>query len=128
MIRVYRVQNVEGSGPFKPGMSKFWADDDFQDDCKPHEIWPVAFGADLIHRKGRDGEHFGSAVREVHKIREWFSDAEAARIGLLGYQLVALNVDRILAENDAQLVFARRQPLANGAIVVPWPQKERPAP
>ena len=127
-IRVYRVQDAKGRGPFRPGMSVRWAGSGFNDELRPHKIWPEEFGDDLIDRLGRPGEWFGSGVVDVQTIREWFSDSEYGRMKKLGYRLVCLKVDRILAESPAQVVFARKRPFARGALIVPWPQKVTPAP
>ncbi len=127
-IRVFRVQDRKGRGPFKPGVPEKWSDKTFGAGVKVHPPWPEEFGFDLIELHGLPGEHFGSAVVDIGKIREWFSDTEWLAMKRLGYHLVSLRADRILAQSSAQVVFARRKPLSRGAVIVPWPQKERPAP
>lgn len=114
-MKVYRIQDREGRGPFRPGMSKFWASEGFEDGIKPLPTFAEEFGPDIVDRLGRPGEWFGSAVRTREDINRWFSKAERERLHTLGYKLVRLSVDRILAESENQLVFARRRHLRLGA-------------
>jgi hypothetical protein len=120
-MRVYRVQDAEGRGPFRPGVPAVWADEFFAPGMDEMPSWMEEFGADLINRKGLPGEYFGTAVRLLGHLRKWFSCAEMARLDALGYRPVCLTIQRILAESGNQLIFARRAPLAKGALLVPWP-------
>lgn len=119
--RVYRVQDANGRGPYQPGFSRQWADEDFAPGMMALPTWMEEFGSDLITRLGRPGEHYGSAVRSVEKLSEWFSPTEQRRLAALGFIPVALRANRILAESKNQLVFARQRPLARGALLMPWP-------
>ena len=120
-MRVYRVQDQEGHGPFRPGFSATWSDAEWAPGMKPLPTFMEEFGRDLIDRLGLPGEHFGSAVRTAPEIRKWFSPTEQRCLIDLGYNVVALKVSRVLAESKNQLVFARRMPLRHGAIIVSWP-------
>jgi len=118
---VYRVQDKRGRGPFKPGMSHRWSDEDFAPGMESLLTWPEEFGFDLINRDGRPGEHFGSAVRDPMELSRWFSKTEQEKLHKLGYRPVALRVDRVLAESKDQLVFARQKPLWRNARPIQWP-------
>lgn len=121
MIRVYRVQDREGRGPFRPGFSREWADETFNNGTVAMPTWMEEFGSDLIDRSGHAHEHFGTAVRTIDQLCKWFSPTERARLAVCGYNVVSLAITRVLAESDNQLVFARRRPLHHGVIIVPWP-------
>lgn len=108
---VFRIQDRKGCGPFKPGVSKKWCDDDFGPGVKNHPTMMEEFGHDLIDRKGLPGEHYGTAVRDVEKLAEWFSASEREKLRKLGYRVVSMKIDRILAESPNQLIFARHKPL-----------------
>ena len=127
-LRVFRVQDANGRGPFRPGFSVKWCDDDFHPSMSPLPTWMEEFGWDLIDRLDWPTEHFGCAVRSVEQISRWFSDAEQYRLALLGFNLVSLDIARILAESPNQLVFARQKPLANDALIVPWLFTRTPPP
>lgn len=120
MIQIYRVQDAAGRGPFRPGFSHNWADPVWAPGMEELPTWMDEFGKDLIEREGRDGEHYGSAVRDHAGIRRWFSLSERAKLQRLGFNVVSLQADRILAESRHQLVFARGRALNKGAIIVPW--------
>lgn len=119
MTRVYRVQDREGRGPWRPGFSRVWADEDFGPGCEDLPSWLVEFGPDLLARRGLPGEHYGCAVRKPKDLRRWLSDAERMRLAALGFSLVVVKADRILAESKNQLVIASRVPLAR-AVILPW--------
>jgi hypothetical protein len=80
----------------------------------------IEFGADLIERRGLPGEHYGSAVLKRHGLDRWFSRAEQIRLAALGFHVVSIKADRILAESKNQVVFASRLPLARAALILPW--------
>lgn len=119
MLRAFRIQDVEGRGPFKPGFSRYWADEDFAPGLAPlpavHEEFPG------FQRLIARDEHVGTAVRELSDLRKWFSAAEMRKLAALGYSIVSVKVDRIIAESANQMVIANRRPLNRGCIVHPWP-------
>lgn len=119
-MRVFRVQDTDGRGPFKPGFSKNWADEQFAPGIKALPTMMEEFGWDLIEREGRAGEHFGTAVRSVDRLNAWFSPTEQRKLEALGFSIVSLIPGRILAESENQLIFARKAPLRCGVIILPW--------
>ena len=121
MIVVYRVQDKSGRGPFQPGFSRKWADIDFAPGMAALPTWMEEFGDDLINRHGRSGEYFGSAVRTIDEISRWFSEKEKTRLQKLGFRVVSMRVNRILAESKNQVVFARDVQLRRRIVIHPWP-------
>lgn len=116
---VYRVQDSEGRGPFRPGFSRFWCDDERHEEMP---TWFDEFGADLIYRLGKpNGEQYGTAVRTIDCLNRWFSRKEQVRLKNWGYNVVSFVPDRILAESETQLIFAKNTPLNIGVSVVPFP-------
>lgn len=104
---VYRVQDIYGRGPFKPGFSQTWVDDS----CRwMPPSWIAEFGLDCI-RELPDGWHFGSAVRAATDLRIWFTPTELDRLRLLGYKPVSMEVERIVRASPYQVLFARAIPL-----------------
>lgn len=126
-VRVYRIQDSEGRGPFKPGFSHRWTDEEFAPGMGPMPAWGDEFGWDLIKRLGFPNEHFGTAVRSLSDLNKWFSRSEQSRLWRFGYLPVTMRVDRVLAESENQLVFARRRPLNRGVVFQPWPGESVPA-
>lgn len=118
--RVYRIQARDGRGPYRPGFSHIWCDADFEDGTKNFPTWGEEFGDDLISKHGQAHEYFGSAVRSIQKLCEWFSPRERGKLKLLGFNIVSLHPGRVLAESENQLVFARRRPLNRDVDILPW--------
>ncbi|WP_439587511.1 hypothetical protein [Hydrogenophaga sp.] len=117
MTTVYRWQDDEGRGPYRPGFSRAWVD-------PLHEIKNPAmfteFGVGVVG-KALPGEGLGCAFRTVEQMKAWFSEGEQERLRFFGYTFVALEADRIVAESERQLVFARRKPFRFGATPVEVP-------
>lgn len=105
--RVLRIQDAEGRGPYKPGFSKVWCDNYGE---PPPPTWMHEFPG-LLRRMNDECAHYGAACRSIEQLRKWFTPTELCRLQLLGYHLVAMEVDRVLAESKNQLVFMRRKPL-----------------
>lgn len=113
-ILLYRVQDLEGRGPWRPGFSRLWVRDrEDHDNLRP---WPEQFGLDIIPKGGWPfGRHFGCGCRTLEQLRRWFTAEEYATLQHYGYQAVQMDAQRILAESDIQLVFQRARPLRAGA-------------
>ena len=102
---IYRVQDKDGRGPFKPGFTKLWLQVE-----KELTSWIEEFGKQIINDVKPD-EYIGSGVDKIEKINLWFTNQELIFLKLLGYNLVLMKVNRILAKSDIQLVFTRNRPL-----------------
>lgn len=105
--RVFRIQDADGRGPYKPGFSHVWCDDF---GAPPPPTWMHEFPS-VLRRMNDETAHYGTACRSIEQLRKWFTPTELCRLQLLGYHLVVMEVDRVLAESKNQLVFARRKPL-----------------
>ena len=118
MTRVFRVQDFHGRGPYRPGTSHRWTD-------AGHEARNPTFFeefpgiVDKINYYGHR-ENTGCAFRTLDQLRAWFSEAERARLAGLGYRIVSMNADRVIAESKNQIVFGRRKHFSRGAVEVPW--------
>lgn len=107
MIRIFRIQDADGRGPYKPGFSHRWVDQRADDTHRP----PYFVEFPHISRLLLPGWHYGCGFRTARQLHRWFSQAEVGRLKKLGYDVVLLDVDRIIAESDNQLVFACVEPL-----------------
>ena len=117
METVYRVQDKNGRGPFKPGFTTIWLDDE-KDRWLESSI--QEFGAAVITNHGGPGRHLGCACRSIEDLERWFSRAERKRLKKFGYNLVSMEVNEILAESKNQLVFCRYKPLYEAATKEGW--------
>lgn len=110
-IIIYRVQDAEGRGPWRPGMGLMWIDDrpDHENLRPMFEEFP-----DVLSRH-RPGMSLGCGCRTIPQLQRWFTPAEYRRLLGYGYQAVSMEVGRILGESETQCVFERTKLLRVGA-------------
>lgn len=110
-MTIYRVQDRDGRGPFRPGFSHKWVQDrEDHDNLVP---WFVQFPN--IFSKSILGMHLGCGCKTISQLRRWFAQAEYDKLKLFGYTCVSLEVETILDESDIQCVFQRAKPMSDGA-------------
>ena len=127
-MKIYRIQDRDGRGPFKPGFSKEWCDDNFTGGRIALPTWMEEFGPDAIDRLAhQDERYFGSAVRTMKQLAAWFSPTECQRLADFGYQVAAIQGGRIMAESKYQLLIARHTSFATNCLIIPWSIIERAA-
>ena len=56
----------------------------------------------------------------MEALYKWFTPLEQARLSYMGYVPVVMTAERIVRENDDQVIFARKLPFTQGYLVVPW--------
>lgn len=115
---IYRVQDAEGRGPWRPGFSRQWSD---REGWIPPAFWKD-FGWDLteVVRRVCPGEFHGTGCRTLDGLTVWFSLREIRKLTRFGYHIVSFVPDRVIGESAYQVFFARRLPLRDGVVVVPW--------
>lgn len=118
---VFRVQDADGRGPWKPGFSHNWVVD------RPdHEnLLPSYQEFDLpqVKRSALYGAWLGTGCTTLKQLRRWFTFAEYLKLMRFGYQAVEMEVGRILAESNTQCVFERAKPLnADLNVILLYPE------
>jgi len=113
--RIYRLQDDEGRGPFRPGFSETWLDAVRSYDLPP---WFEEFGWHLVAECRDSGLNCGTGCRTLEQLHKWFSRTERKRLHRYGYDIVTLVPDRIFAESENQVVFGCREPLATPKIIL----------
>lgn len=108
---VYRIQDKEGRGPYRPGFSHRWTDESVDESTRP--AFYVEFGMDVLN-KALVGQSCGCAFRSIAQLKQWFTGLEIHRLYSLGYAITKMEVDDVLAESEKQLVIARNKPLHSG--------------
>lgn len=106
---VYRVQDVDGIGPWKPGLSKIWVQD--RDDHKNLLPWFIEFDERVILRKIElhKTKNIGCGCGDIEQLRRWFSQIEYFRLLLLGYRAVKMQADVIFDKSNIQLIFGKNK-------------------
>ncbi len=114
---VFRIQDKDGRGPWKPGFSICWVEDRQEEEYAALLPWPVEFGRAPLNKR-IVGMHMGCGCRTLEQMRRWFTPTEYAKLLGYGYHAVKLEAGRILAESDIQCVFERAKPLRDGIEVL----------
>lgn len=122
---VYRIQDADGRGPWRPGFSQRWVEDRPEVEFAVLKPWPLEFGP--VHLKSLYGMHLGCGCVSIEQLRRWFTQTEYERLRSFGYRAVRMRVGRVLAESDIQCVFERSKPLSVDVELVELYQLEQPA-
>jgi len=110
--RLFRIQDADGRGPYKPGFSKQWVDME-----KDDRLCPPMFAEFPDWRKhfdraaARGFVHFGCCMRGIQGFHRWFTPAEIERLSGFGYRLVDASGLTVVCEGKAQVIGASRWPL-----------------
>jgi len=118
-LQIYRVQASDGRGPWRPGLSHHWVEDNSEERLLRHPSVLSEFGTQWLSEIP-EGWHSGCACRSIDALLAWFTPLEMQRLESMGYEPVSLEAERIIRESKDQLVFTRRLPLNSGALLLPW--------
>ncbi len=108
MTTIYRIQDIDGRGPWKPGFSHKWVEsrDDHYNLTPWHEQFGTGFAANLDRSK-----YLGCGCLTIQQMRRWFTPKEYAMLQKHGYEAVKMEVERILAKSEIQCVFESNKPM-----------------
>ena len=122
---IYRIQDKDGRGPWRPGFSRRWVETRPDHDNLPP--WIVEFGP--VHLQVLYGCACGSGCMNLDQLRRWFTESEYRTLLKFGYRAVRMEVGRVLAKSDIQCLFERAKPLSEDVIEVdlyPVPERQEP--
>ena len=122
---VYRVQADDGRGPFRPCTTALWTDAVVSAEHAAYvrETALDFLSSDDFQRIWWSELHYAMGCRTLPLLLKWFTEGEQRRLAHLGYHIVCVQADTIVAESAKQLVFGRKRPLAEGAVFLPWPHQ-----
>jgi hypothetical protein len=109
---VYRIQDAQGRGLFKPGMSEKWLD-------KDRTFLPEAPVKELmrISRQAGSEFHLAFACLSLEDLRKWVSKTEYARLQKLCYYACSLEVEKF-HPLEYQVIAGRKRPYRKGAKLI----------
>lgn len=116
---VYRVQGADGRGPWKPGLSKYWAQ---RRDLIGHlseTVIDLCGGLEALAALPR-GWHYGCACRTKEQLASWFTEQESITLAIMGYFPTEINADKIVVQSDYQSLIACRKPFNVGCKALAW--------
>lgn len=119
---IYRVQAADGRGPWRPGFSHVWIDDDGEVGHLEEtvmDLLPISTLANLPPT-----HHYGCGCRTLDALMEWFTPLERKRLERLGFRPVRMDVDLILAESARQVFFGRTRPLNDRVTFISWRKRQ----
>ncbi|TXH44392.1 MAG: hypothetical protein E6Q97_32760 [Desulfurellales bacterium] len=109
MTIIYRIQDRDGRGPWKPGFSGRWVE--HRDDHKLLQPWYIEF-PDLKLEKGW---RYGCGCETRKQLQRWITIGEYTTLRILSYRSVMIDACEIVASSDIQCVFRKREKLNVGA-------------
>lgn len=107
---VYRIQDKDGRGPWKPGFSHKWVEDRTDEEYAALPPGGTQF-PQLNCMTFVSDRYYGFGCESLDQLRKWFRRSEYETLRGYGYRACKLYVDRILFQSDVQVVFERAQPL-----------------
>lgn len=108
-IVVYRVQDADGRGPWKPGFSDKWVED--RPDEEYLALAPIFVEFPQLPKQFRTNHHYGVGCRTIPDLRRWITKTEFETLKGYGYDCYEIRPQRIIAESDIQCVFESDRPL-----------------
>ncbi len=112
-MKVFRIQDSDGRGPWKPGFSLKWVE--HREDHKNLQPWLFEIGP--VHLKATRNEHVGCGCKTIEQLKRWITESEYKRLLGFGYKAVKMKIFRILGESKTQCLFARKIPLEENVKV-----------
>ncbi len=110
---VYRIQDKQGRGPFSPGFTMKWLEQD-----KSLPPYFVEFPDLDLNAETRPNDFVGCACLCLMQLRKWFTPSEYRTLTKLGFKVVRLEVDKILRRSENQCVFSRAKRFNKNAVVM----------
>lgn len=111
--KLWRIEDAEGRGPFRPGFSREWRSPVGLD--LPPPWYEAGISVSEFQELFSDGYRGGCACRTKAQLHRWFNFRERGRLKKLGFRTVCFVPDRILLETPTQVVFERRIERAEAA-------------
>lgn len=115
---IYRIQDADGRGPYKPGMSIKWCDKDdghYKADFTNLPPFMDEFGPSILDELNViisvSGGACGCGFRSMEQLNNWFTPTELERLKELGYRIVKIEAKKIIRSSDKQTVFWCDKPL-----------------
>jgi len=118
---IYRVQDVEGRWPWRPGFSQRWISKDSTQPIPPAVQEEFPDFPDIVRRAHDRCLYIGCGARGTAGLNTWFLPDELERLKGIGFLLVRCHAVKILAESANQVLFGSQRPL-HFLPRVNWPE------
>ncbi len=118
MVVVYRVQAADGRGPWRPGWSQNWIDEDGPIDRLAETIMDL-MPMERLHALPPT-MMYGCGCRSLDALMKWFTPVERSRLKAYRFYPVRVNADVVLVESEWQILVGRKRPFSEGATRLTW--------
>ncbi len=108
MTIIYRVQDREGRGPWRPGFSQVWVEYTPEKEV----LLPSYIEMPGAIDKRTAGYHVGIGCISLDQLRRWFTEREYRTLMDHGFRCVQFMGCALLGESETQCMFESRRPLA----------------
>lgn len=105
---IYRMQDVLGRGPWRPGLSSQWIRSTTPSGGRP--IYQEAGALAAIKSAHLNRLHVGCAAR-ASRLHLWFSDADVKRLYTMRFSLVDASSCIVIFETDQQVIIGYKEEL-----------------
>lgn len=113
MTHLFRIQDRDGRGPWRPGFSVQWIDPEKDDTlCPPMQVEFQNWQSSIRKAQSRGLSHFGCCVSGVRGLHQWFTPAELNRLRGFGFRLVSASALTPICKGRNQIIGASRLPLS----------------
>lgn len=124
-MNVYRVQDVEGRGPWRPGFSEQWAED--RTAAEYATMKPLLADFPDIQSRFRKGLHYGCACTSIAMLRRWIRIGEWRTLQDFGFICMRFDDVKVIAKSERQIVIERKKPFRNGGNpIMLYPNRVKP--
>jgi hypothetical protein len=104
---IYRMQDIEGRGPFRPGFSHLWVEP--RNDHGNLMPFFVEFGPSSLLEM-RKFKYSGCGCKNPNQLRIWILESEYWTLMELGYYCAKMGATALF-KSSIQCVFRRKYPL-----------------
>lgn len=108
-LLIWRVQDAEGRGPFRPGFTKTWKTDHGLN--LPPIFVELNIAPEQLPALCPRGMHVGIGCDSWLQLMKWFSHRELETLAKAGFGVVNFEPKRIIARTRTQVLFAHDLPL-----------------
>lgn len=97
-MKVYRIQDKYGRGPWKPGFSSKWVE--FRPDHENLIPSYEEFGIDVFRYP-----YAKSGCKTIDQLKRWFTESEYNKLHNYGYRAYEIKTKKLYAESEIQIIF-----------------------
>lgn len=99
---IYRIQDKDGRGPWKPGFSTVWVE--YREDHDNLIPWHFDFAGINMSNIAKH-KAYGCGCTSIKHLKRWFTESEYKTLKKHGYHAIKISKYEIIAESDIQCIF-----------------------